>query len=195
MSDLEHLAFMNLHLVSFPRHHRPCGDEEYDFREKDERGMSRMKHTLEDCNLKNWELYELRKYGLKSLDEFAALIVPLYTKKEVANMSADYFWRDVMSVIPKTSHYKAEVVDFLVQDCFQLDDNQYKLCMDKAEMAAMTEWKENNYSVEPDDMESVFKSARNKFLIYGPDSIPDVILGRYAVTSANNIVIDILKST
>jgi hypothetical protein len=153
-----------------------------------------MKHTLEECNLENWELYELRKYGLKSLDEFAALIVPLYTKKEVANMLADYFWRDVMSVIPTLTNYKEEVVDFIVQDCFQLDDTQYRACMDKAEMAAMTKWMENNHSGQPDDMDSVFECARNMFLMHGPETIPDVILGRYAIASANNIVIEILKA-
>jgi hypothetical protein len=192
MCDLENLAFMNLHLVSFPRHARPCGDENYDFREPDGRGMSRLLHTLDECNLEHWELYELRKYGLKSLDEFAALIVPLYSKKEVANMAADYLWRDIMSVIPKMSHYKGEVADFLVQDCFQMDDEQYKECLDKAENTAMEEWMKNK--CQPDDMESVFECAKKNFLKHGPDTIPDVILARYAVATANNIVVDILKS-
>jgi hypothetical protein len=195
MSDLQHLAFMDLRSVSFPRHQRPFGNEEFDFREPDARGMPRMKHTLDECNMETWELYELRQYGLDSLDEFAALIVPLYTKKEVANMSADYFWRDLMSVIPKEAHYKAEVVGFLVQDCFQLSEDDYKVCLDKAEKAAMTEWIELNYSVEQDDMESVFSCARNTFLIHAPDTIPDVILGRYSLNSANNIIIDIMRST
>lgn len=192
-SDLPNLSFMDLRLVSFPRHQRPCGDEDFDFRETDARGLLRMTHTLEECNLENWELYELRKYGLKSLDEFAGLIVPLYTKKEVANMLADYFYRDLISVIPKKTHYKAEVVDFLVQDCFQLTEEDYKVCIEKAETAATTEWIENNYSLEKDDMENVFRCARNQFLIWAPETIPDVILGRYSITAANNIVIEILK--
>jgi hypothetical protein len=194
MSDSEHLAFMNLRLVSFPFHQRPCGNEDFDFRETDARGLSRMKHRVDECNLENWELYELRKYGLGSLGEFVAIIAPLYTEKEVANMSADYFFRDVMSIMPREAHYKAEVVDFLVQDCFQMDDSNYNVCLDKAEVAAMIEWVENHYSIETDDLKVIFERAREAFVAYAPDTIPDVILARYAISAANNIVIDIMKS-
>lgn len=193
MPDLEHLEFMNLHLVSFPRHCRPCGHENFDFREPDARGMTRMKHTLDECNLQNWELYELRKYGLKNLNEFVSLIVPLYTMKEVANMSADYLYRDIMSVIPRASHHKEEVADFLMQDCFQIDDAAFKVSRDKAKLAAMKQWTDNHHSVQPDAMDAVFECTRNAFVAYGPDAMPDVVLTRYAVTTAHIIMVEIRK--
>ena len=168
-----------------------CDDNE--FVGPDKWGMVQMTHSLKDCGLWMWEFYRIKKKGRQSMEEFVALLGTMYNKKEIANLSADFLWRKMMSLCPKHTLYKEELVDFLVQDMLKFDDDQYEVCYKHAEHAAMTQWRENHCMSDTTNMDSIFQCAKDAFTENAAPEIPDLITMRYALSAANDICIDIIK--